>query len=77
MDKKQFIGNFACSGTNVSARAVYNHTDKMVSLIFYNKDGDFKYSYKSVHDCKANIFEVSQKDYDTIVDELEKEIGHR
>lgn len=77
MEKKHFIGNFACAGTNISARATFNHNDKMVKIIFYNKDGDLQYSYSSVHDCTANIFEVSPKDYDTIVDEIEKEIGQR
>ena len=67
--------NLSCNGKKVHPKASYDHTTNMVILSFYNADKIFKYTYKSVHDPKGFIFKVSEKDYETIVFEIEKEMN--
>ena len=69
------LNNLSCNGKKVFPKASYDHKTNMVILSFYNHQTDFKYKYKSVHDPKNFIFKVSEKDFDTIVFEIEKEMN--
>lgn len=75
MEKKMYIGKFSCVGESISASASYDYRDNIVTISFYNKDGFLSYTYKSVHDVKSNIFEVAPENYNTIIDEIEKELS--